>query len=162
MLKKKPLLISFLAFLILDQLSKIAAKNYLSEDQNIWIWPEHIKLTLAYNSGAFLSLGAGWSETTRTLVFIIFVMGFLFFLWKLIKNPNNTSLQDHCYTLILSGGVGNLIDRILYRKVTDFLWVGFGPLQTGIFNIADMAILFGVLFLLGEDLISRQKKAQKD
>lgn len=162
MLKKKTLIISFLVFLILDQLSKIAARNYLSEDQNIWIWPEHIKLTLAYNSGAFLSLGAGWSETARTLVFIIFVMGFLLFLWKLISSPNNTLLQDHCYTLILSGGVGNLIDRILFRKVTDFLWMGFGPLQTGIFNIADMAILFGVLFLLGEDLISRQKKAKKD
>ncbi|HXC20398.1 MAG TPA: signal peptidase II, partial [Steroidobacteraceae bacterium] len=51
--------------------------------------------------------------------------------------------------LIAGGGISNLIDRLLYGgRVTDFLNVGIGSLRTGIFNVADMAILAGALLLI--------------
>jgi signal peptidase II len=160
-MRKKNVLSLFLVILGIDQVTKIFSRMYLSEVQPIWIIENHLKFLLAFNPGAFLSLGSNWSGTSRTLVFIVFVIGFLFFLWKLIKDPNNSDLQNNCYTLILSGGIGNLIDRIIFGQVTDFLWVGIGPLQTGIFNVADMAILFGVIFLLLEDLVFKRRSLSK-
>ena len=55
-------------------------------------------------------------------------------------------------TLLIAGGLGNLIDRLVYGYVTDFLNVGIGSLRTGIFNVADMAIMLGVglLFFAGD------------
>ena len=51
--------------------------------------------------------------------------------------------------LLVAGGAGNLIDRIRFRGVvTDFLVLSFGPLHTGVFNVADMAITAAVLWLI--------------
>jgi signal peptidase II len=50
------------------------------------------------------------------------------------------------FCLIFAGGIGNIIDRILYdRHVTDFMNVGFGSLRTGIFNFADVCVTSGVI-----------------
>lgn len=50
--------------------------------------------------------------------------------------------------LAAGGGISNLADRVRYGAVVDFLNVGIGPVRTGIFNVADMAILLGLAFLL--------------
>ena len=52
------------------------------------------------------------------------------------------------YVGIISGGVGNLIDRFRLDHVVDFLYLGYGPVGTNIFNIADMGILFGFILVL--------------
>jgi signal peptidase II len=52
--------------------------------------------------------------------------------------------------LFLAGGVSNLVDRVAMGRVIDFLNLGIGPLRTGIFNVADMAILAGVVILIVE------------
>jgi signal peptidase II len=53
------------------------------------------------------------------------------------------------WSLVLSGGVGNLLDRVLHDgRVIDFMNLGRGNLRTGIFNVADMCITFGVLLLI--------------
>jgi len=148
--------IPLLLILILDQTTKALARIYLTEQSVIEVWPGHIRLQLAFNSGAFLSFGSQWSDGLRGLVFIVFVMVFLFFLWKMMTSPKSNRAQKICYSLVLGGGLGNLIDRIYLGAVADFLWIGFGALQTGIFNVADVAILFGVLFLIFEDLIIRK------
>jgi signal peptidase II len=54
-------------------------------------------------------------------------------------------------TLFVSGGASNWIDRVIHGRVVDFLNVGVGPLRTGIFNVADVAIMAGAgLIVLGE------------
>jgi signal peptidase II len=52
--------------------------------------------------------------------------------------------------LFVAGGASNLLDRILYGTVIDFMNVGIGPLRTGIFNVADMAIMLGAGILVLE------------
>ena len=54
--------------------------------------------------------------------------------------------------LFLAGGVSNLIDRVTLGRVIDFLSVGIGQLRTGIFNVADMAIIAGVVILIAEGI----------
>ncbi len=107
---------------------------------------EKILLSYTENSGAFLSLGAGLPENIRQTIFVvlvsIFLIGFLFFV---IRNQELNLLVVSSSALIIGGGLGNLIDRILNQgSVIDFMNVGIGPIRTGVFNVADLAILAGI------------------
>ncbi len=62
----------------------------------------------------------------------------------LIFHRRLTLAASACFTLILSGGIGNLIDRVTNSGlVTDFINLGVGPVRTGVFNVADIAITCG-------------------
>jgi len=52
------------------------------------------------------------------------------------------------FAFVIGGGIGNLIDRIYYGSVTDFFQIRLGVLKTGIFNMADVSVTFGVLLIL--------------
>jgi signal peptidase II len=106
-------------------------------------------LQYAENTGAFLSLGSSLPEHWRQLIFTIFVGVFLLGLLLYVLLSRNLS-GNHvtCLSLICGGGLSNLIDRIAYDgRVVDFLNVGIGPVRTGIFNVADMAITAGAIYL---------------
>lgn len=100
------------------------------------------------NSGAFLGLGAQLAEATRFWLFTVGVSGLLIlFLFKLYHAGSMTELIG--WSLIVGGGLGNLIDRLLHDgRVIDFLRIGVGDLRTGIFNLADAAIVVGLIVLL--------------
>jgi signal peptidase II len=68
--------------------------------------------------------------------------------WFLLTGRVHGRGDDVALALIIAGGIGNLIDRLRYGGVvTDFLYLHAGPLHTGVFNVADMAITGGVLWL---------------
>ncbi len=133
-----------------DQLSKIAIRMNISENEQLIFLNGHFKILFVHNKGAFLSLGDSWSTSMRWIILILFVCFLLLVLWRLMVHSSTTAKHKLCYSIIIGGGLGNLIDRIYFDGVTDFLWIGFGPLQTGVFNLADMGILFGVLYLILE------------
>jgi signal peptidase II len=62
------------------------------------------------------------------------------------------------YALILAGGMSNMVDRILAGVVVDFLNVGVGSLRTGIFNLADMAIMLGLAVVVGSHLLLGRRR----
>lgn len=65
--------------------------------------------------------------------------------------------DDVALAMILAGGTGNLIDRMRFDgRVTDFLYLTAGPLHTGVFNVADMAVTFGVIWLLASWTFKRR------
>jgi len=109
-----------------------------------------LRLQLTQNPGAFLSLGASLSVQLRFVLFTAaagtLLMG-LVLAALFVKRLNRWGIG--ALALIAGGGASNLLDRLLDAgRVTDFLNVGIGPLRTGIFNIADMAILAGAILLL--------------
>lgn len=111
------------------------------------------RLQYAENTGAFLSLGASlpdhWRRWLFTILTGVFLLGLVVYL---LMSKTLTRAAVVCLALVCAGGIGNLIDRIAYDgRVVDFLNVGIGPLRTGIFNVADMAITFGALLLLLEN-----------
>jgi signal peptidase II len=128
-----------------DQATKTIATQSLKNTPPRLFLAGTIRLEYALNPGGFLSLGHNIPEPIRTCLFIVCnvgtmaaISGFLFFRrtldWKLF-----TALS-----FILAGGIGNLIDRVTNNGfVTDFINVGIGPVRTGIFNVADMAVMFG-------------------
>jgi len=115
-----------------------------------------VRLDYHENAGGFLSAGATWQPTVRTAVFqvgnAIFLLGTLVmairFTWSRWAGVG--------LVLVLAGGLSNLVDRIALGSVIDFLNVGIGPVRTGIFNVADVAILLGITLLLADRYRARR------
>lgn len=133
-----------------DQVSKAAARSLLADAHPISYLGGVLKFTLITNAGAFLSLGARLPETVRFLIFSVggsgVILAGLYYLLskKRLSNPSVLALS-----FVLGGAVGNQIDRFLFQgAVTDFLFLSLGPVHTGIFNLADMAVLFGAAWFL--------------
>jgi signal peptidase II len=135
-----------------DQVSKRVASAHLVDAPRRSYFNDAFRLEYAENPGAFLSLGADLPPWARTALFTfgtaaVLVVGIV-------------SLFTHAWSrlavigicLYLAGGASNLADRLVDGHVVDFLNIGVGPLRTGIFNVADMAVMSGVLlFLLGHN-----------
>lgn len=121
-----------------------------------------VELLYAENSGAFLGLGARLAETTRFWLFTVGVAGLLLlFLYKLHYAASRMELIG--WSLIVGGGLGNLIDRLVHDgRVIDFLRVGFGGLRTGIFNLADAAIVAGLVALLVSALYAPARPSEPE
>ena len=114
-------------------------------------YPDHsyladtVRLQYHENPGAFLSFGASWTPEVRALVFQIGNSLFLIALGSRREPAARWSRVESCgLALFFAGALSNLVDRITMGSVIDFLNVGIGPLRTGIFNVADVAILAGV------------------
>ena len=130
-----------------DQSTKYTAKHFLEGQQTLSYMGDFFRLSYTENTGAFLSLGAGMPEKLRYAILVvvvsIFLIGFLLFV---IRSKKLNSLAVSSSALIIGGGLGNLIDRIINKgSVIDFMNIGIGPIRTGIFNVADLAIMAGVL-----------------
>lgn len=142
-----------------DQATKSVAKAYLSETHAIVLLGDTIRLQVAKNYGAFLSLGASVGKASRGIAMSVVVglvlaalLAYLF-----ISKPQNP-LVGVSIALVVGGGVSNLIDRLRYGGyVVDFLNVGIGPVRTGIFNVADMAIMLGVVLWAFSDRLWGKK-----
>jgi signal peptidase II len=133
-----------------DQVSKSAARTMLHSGVTESLFSDSLRLQLTENPGSFLSLGASLPEHLRFTLFTATVAVILVGLVcaALFVRRLNTA-RYVALALVAGGGISNLIDRLLYDgRVTDFLNVGIGSLRTGIFNLADMAILAGALLLV--------------
>jgi len=135
-----------------DQTTKLIAKRYLWPNGFFSYAGDTLRIQYAENSGAFLGLGASLPDPWRHLIFTVLVGVFLVaLLVYLLRSRELTAFATVCLSFVCAGGLSNLIDRVAYDgRVVDFLNVGIGPLRTGIFNLADMAITFGALLMLWE------------
>lgn len=138
------------AFVGCDQLTKQLAIDRLSDAPAVSLLQDTVRLQYAENPGAFLGLGTRLPHSMRAflltginLLLLVGVFAYLLTKW------NIATAQFVALALVLAGGLGNLADRLLREGfVVDFLNVGVGPLRTGIFNVADVAISTGVCLLL--------------
>lgn len=139
----KIILISFLAVL-LDQLSKIVIRCSLGINYSISVIGDFFRITHIENEGA------AWSILNGKWVFLaILSILFLIFLFRcIIKDNRNTRLNLISYSFLIGGIIGNLIDRIIYQKVTDFLSFKIFGYNFPVFNIADTFIVIGMIMLI--------------
>jgi len=133
-----------------DQATKAVAKAHIPADAPWTYLGDTIRLQLAHNTGAFLSLGASLPDKWRQGLLSAGVACILLALlaYALVaKSMRPGTLVG--LALVIAGGCSNLIDRLVYGGyVVDFLNLGIGPLRTGIFNVADIAITTGVVLLV--------------
>lgn len=136
--------------LAIDQLSKILAKGNLVEGVSNPI-TSFLNWTLVYNPGAafsFLAQAGGWQRWFFTGLGIAAA---LLIIWLIRKNAQQT-LFCLAMSLILSGAVGNVIDRVMYGAVVDFIDVYYLHWHWPAFNIADSAITLGVILLIFDEI----------
>jgi signal peptidase II len=156
------LLLVLLCTIGCDQTTKHLARVGLSSHQS-WISAGGvIQLVLAENPGAFLSLGHWFPEALRALIFILAVGALLFGLfWYLVRSgPAVDWLTFAGLALVCAGGFSNLIDRVARKgSVTDFMVLRFGPVHTGVFNAADVAIVTGISIFVAAYFINQRAVA---
>ena len=139
-----------------DQISKKVVREQVAYDEQIYLIPDHLLLTKVENTGAFLSIGAGFDPSIKKLFLLgLPILGLTFMLFILLGNRRLGRNLAISLSFIIGGGIGNLIDRILYGSVTDFIFMDFGLFQTGIFNLADVSITCGIVYYLFVNLVDR-------
>jgi signal peptidase II len=133
-----------------DQAVKAFAKGALASSPPLLFLDGAVRLQYAENPGAFLSLGAELPAGVRYLFGVILVGATQLALFTfLMRTRSLTTPQRIGFSLFLAGGLGNWIDRIANDgRVIDFVSLGLGPLHTGIFNVADVAITAGIVMVL--------------
>lgn len=137
-----------ISIVALDQWTKELARRFLPGAPRHYLGGV-FSLWYAENEGAFLSLGATLSPALRTFVFTVAVGIAVVVALVLLFTGRVRGLDSIAVALIAAGGIGNLIDRLTrLGRVTDFLYLSAGPIHTGVFNVADMAITGGVVWLL--------------
>lgn len=136
------------ACVALDRATKVLASSRLRLGERHAFLADTVRVELAHNSGAFLSLGAGLPERVRTRLFTWLVAALVAgALWAAFRRRTSPRVAWGA-ALVAAGGLGNLWDRIATGGwVVDFLNLGVGPLRTGIFNVADVALMAGVALL---------------
>lgn len=143
-----------------DQLTKSVARSHLQNQETRRYLADTIRIQYAENTGAFLSLGAQLPEWFRSRFFIVVsIVAIVVLGWLLIRRRRLSVWDIVAYTLVLGGALGNLIDRLFMGgKVVDFLNLGIGTLRTGIFNVADVALMAGLGVLIVTSFFARHSK----
>jgi signal peptidase II len=128
-----------------DQATKAIANAAIGTGPSLSYFGDTVRLTYAENPGGFLSVGADLPPSVRSWLFgiapAVVVVGLLV---PLLRNHSLGRWEVVALGLIVSGAVGNLIDRLVLGAVRDFVTVGIGPLRTGVFNVADLSVTIGV------------------
>jgi signal peptidase II len=144
----------------MDQGTKQIAEAQLTLHQPVNLLPG-FDWYLTYNTGAAFSLLAdagGWQRWLFTAIAV--VISILILQW-IRKLPEDDSLTALSLALILGGAIGNLIDRILFGHVIDYIQVWLGSYPFPAFNIADAAISVGAALLILSSLFGpRQQEAE--
>ena len=142
----------------LDQASKLWILDNLALYQDINIFP-FFDITYVQNPGAafsFLSDAGGWQRWFFTGIAL--VISTLLVYW-IVKTPTQQKLLLSSYSLILGGAIGNVVDRISYGYVVDFLHFYYQGWSFPAFNIADVAISCGAALLILEAILDHKKQS---
>ncbi|MDM8176144.1 MULTISPECIES: signal peptidase II [Olivibacter] len=132
-----------------DQVSKRIVREKIDYYEEIKIVDRYFVLTKVENSGAFLSLGNNLPGIVKIIFLSILpALILLFGLYYLIQQDKNSAWLSVGIAFALGGGIGNLYDRILYGSVTDFMHIDYLFIKTGIFNMADVSIMTGMILII--------------
>lgn len=137
----KKLIIFGIIFLLIDQLSKGLISLYIPLNESIKL-TNFLSITYVQNIGAAFSIlqGARWLFIILGIIALNII--YIFF----IKNKKLTNFEIIIYALMLSGIIGNIIDRVLYGYVIDFIDITL--FNFAIFNFADSFIVISVILLV--------------
>ena len=153
------LVIIIVAIIALDQWSKWAIKTSFNLYQSKPVIQDLLHFTYVTNDGMAFGLSFPGGKHVL-LIMTILLTGFIVgYLWK---EKNGHPLIKYGLALILSGAIGNLIDRMLYGKVVDFLDLMIGNFHWYIFNIADSSVTIGMILFIIDSIYIEQKKTNDE
>ena len=139
-----------LIVILADQLFKIAIRRTLMPEERVHVLP-FFDLTLLFNSGAafsFLNSQNGWQRWLFTAIGLVAALAIVYWLAKY----GSQRMFAFSLALILGGALGNVIDRLVFGRVVDFLLFYYHSLYFPAFNVADSAITVGAVLLVFDEL----------
>ncbi len=143
-----------------DRATKFALETYTPENYHRVIVPGLVNLVHSHNQGIAFGLFANLSWRWLATALVASSAAVIALLcWLLAANRGGSRRSQAGLALILGGAVGNLIDRLAYGSVADFLEVGVGSFHWPAFNVADSAITIGAVLVLLELLPRRRQPA---
>lgn len=149
--------ILFISALVLDQISKIIIRQTMVIGQSLRVIGQIVRITYVENPG--IAFGIRINNTTFfTILSILASLGVFIYL---ITHRKEGMGVTGSLALILGGAVGNLIDRLLYRQVVDFIDVGIRDVRWPVFNVADSAVVVGMFLLFFFVLRNEKRKDEK-
>ena len=157
---KMSLLISFL--ILVDQITKGVIQSSFSLGENISVIDGFFNITYVKNPGAAFGFGSNASDFFRKAFYFLPVLACFWLVTLIWKTRKNNLILCLAYSLILSGAVGNLIDRISLGYVVDFLDFYLGKNHFPAFNVADSAITVGAFFLIWDMILEYKTKLGQD
>ncbi|MBL4889802.1 MAG: signal peptidase II [Candidatus Lindowbacteria bacterium] len=131
-------------FIIFDQITKNAVIDHYALWESSIVWSDAFRFTRVHNPGAAF----GILQSMPYLFTILTTIAIVFITWHKWASADQSGLYQFSLGLILAGAAGNLIDRIRFNYVIDFIDIGIGDSRWPAFNIADSCISVGVVFLL--------------
>lgn len=137
---------------VLDQITK---QLFWRNGQNYDIIDGYLHITLVKNAGAAFGVFQGG----RLFFVIASVIAAVLITFVALRLPRAETVRRFHLSLILGGAVGNLIDRVLYGEVIDFVQIGFRGKYWPVFNVADMAVTIGAALLILHALRSQRAPA---
>ncbi|MEH6535294.1 MAG: signal peptidase II [Psychroserpens sp.] len=143
----------------IDQISKIIVRTNIDPRERINVIGDTFLMMNVENAGAFLGMGSDMNPTLKLIFLLILPVGVLgYLIYYILKNKTLDKLSLIALCCIAGGGIANVFDRIAFGSVTDFFHLDFGGVfRTGIFNVADMSVTFGMLILLYTVVFSKKK-----
>ncbi len=151
-MKKKVYILSII-FLLIDIFTKQLVKNTLNLYDSIPIIPNFFSITYVINDGAAFSILKG-----ELWLFIILGFVLLFFIFYYLQKEKLNIYKTIYYSFLIAGVLGNLLDRMLYKGVVDFLDFTIFSYNAPIFNLADTFIVISVILIVFESLKEVLKK----
>ena len=149
-----PVLIILLV--VLDLFSKDYAANNFLFAQSYSTFIPFIDFLLIYNSGIAFGIFDGYGNLASNLLLVITIFILIYLIRLLVKEK--VQIAKFALSLITAGALGNIIDRFIDGKVTDFLHLEFGSLSFFIFNLADAFITLGAILIIYFELIYKAKQ----
>jgi signal peptidase II len=148
----RPILIALaVAALVVDQLSKFAVEKFVSPGSQRVLIPGLLNVLHTSNPGVAFGLFADSESSWKPMILIGFsVLVIAMLLWLLITNRAGGALGQYGIALILGGAAGNVLDRFLRHRVTDFIDFYFRSYHWYTFNFADSAIVVGAALVVLE------------
>lgn len=141
-MKKKVIIYSFI-IVIIDLISKLVIDKVLKINETISVIDNFFSITKVFNRGASFSMFIGYR-----LLFILIGIITIVVLFKYLNKFKINKRNIVAFSLLIGGIIGNLIDRVIYGYVIDFLDFTIFNYDAPIFNIADTCICIGAFLLL--------------
>lgn len=141
-MKKKYLIITFIFFFI-DLISKQILSRVLELGKSIKVIKNFFYITLCHNNGAAFSI-----LRDKQILLIIITIIALFFIYKYVNKEDLSKYDSFAFSMITGGILGNLLDRIVYNYVIDFIDFKIFNYDFPVFNFADTFIVIGVILLM--------------
>lgn len=149
-------IVIFSAFWVaVDQITKALVRTFMTLYESIPIIPNFFHLTFITNDGMAFGINIPGGIYIFSLISLIFTIFLSRYLWQIREQAFIHRLG---IGFILGGAIGNLIDRFMYREVTDFLDFMIGSYHWYIFNFADTYVTIGMIFVIYDSIISKRKQ----